>query len=218
MTWYAQRGEDAKLVEILTTLGFPPEGRNGFYIDIGAWEPTVDSVTKWFYDRGWFGINVEPVPYYHNLLQADRVLDVNVRFAISDRIGQAEMVCYEGSGLSTLTEEYKNQPYSFSRSTVRVPTITLAALCNMYVPCMNNGFSWEIDFLKIDVEGHEREVLIGGDWTHYRPRVMVIEATKPGTDIPAWDLWDGFVRNECAYDFLEFDGLNRWYVDRRLNR
>jgi hypothetical protein len=61
-----------------------------------------------------------------------------------------------------------------------------------------------IDFLKIDVESHEREVLEGGDWGRYRPRVVLIEATQP-------DHWEQILLTS-DYLFALFDGLNRYYV------
>ena len=70
--WYAQTGEDRRLVE----LGKKP---NGFYIDVGGWEPQTDSLTQWFYDRSWHGINIEPVPCYHSLLGKKRPRDINLR-------------------------------------------------------------------------------------------------------------------------------------------
>ena len=44
----------------------------GFYIHIGAQHPEIDSVSKAFFDRGWQGVHVEPVPHYANLLREAR--------------------------------------------------------------------------------------------------------------------------------------------------
>ena len=68
-----------------------------------------------------------------------------------------------------------------------------------------------IDFLSIDVEGHEREVLAGGDWKTWRPRIVVVEATEPTTTIPSHEKWEGILL-EASYLFATFDGLNRYYV------
>ncbi len=54
MISYAQNQEDVLLNRVFQGLS------DGFYIDVGANDPVVDSVTKLFYDRGWTGINVEP--------------------------------------------------------------------------------------------------------------------------------------------------------------
>src|SRR5207249_363695 len=68
-----------------------------------------------------------------------------------------------------------------------------------------------IDFLKIDVEGHERQVITGNDWRRFRPRIVVVEATHPMSRKPAWESWEKLlVDNDYKMGF--FDGLNRYYV------
>jgi hypothetical protein len=81
---------------------------------------------------------------------------------------------------------------------------TLAKICEQYVRA-------EIDFVSIDVEGYEREVIEGGDWKRWRPCILVIEATKPGTTIPSHDDWEPLLL-AADYLFATFDGLNRYYV------
>jgi hypothetical protein len=80
---------------------------------------------------------------------------------------------------------------------------------------------WSIDFLKIDVEGWEKEVLDGMDFTRHRPIVLVIEAIKPDAQpedfhdgcrtFAAWHGWEPQVL-DAGYQFAYFDGLNRFYV------
>ena len=75
-----------------------------------------------------------------------------------------------------------------------------------------------IDFLKIDVEGFEQEVLEGADWSRYRPRVVLVEATRPTTNIASYEHWEAILL-AADYLFAFFDGLNRYYVpaeDRQL--
>ena len=77
MTWvsYAQNYEDVTLRRALRDVS------SGFYVDVGANDPRVDSVTRAFYERGWHGINIEPVAHWHDRLQADRPRDINLRVA-----------------------------------------------------------------------------------------------------------------------------------------
>jgi hypothetical protein len=75
-----------------------------------------------------------------------------------------------------------------------------------------------IDFLKVDVEGYERSVLEGADFAQFRPRIIVIEATEPGTQVPSHESWEHLVL-DAAYRFVLFDGINRFYLreeDRAL--
>ena len=68
-----------------------------------------------------------------------------------------------------------------------------------------------VDFLKVDVEGFEAEVLAGADWSRFRPRVVVMEATVPKSDEPAHQAWEPMLV-EAGYRFAMFDGLNRFYA------
>ena len=78
MISYAQNYED---VILNRAFGGKPRG---FYIDVGAWDPTVDSVTKHFYDLGWSGINVEPAAEPFRALQTERPRDLNLQVALGD--------------------------------------------------------------------------------------------------------------------------------------
>lgn len=201
--WYAQHGEDQRLAAILG------DKATGFYIDVGAWEPVVDSVTKHFYDRGWRGINIEPVPYYHNRLTQERPRDINMQVAVSDDIGIAQFTHIHATGLSTFVPEYRDKFVRGRTSdTFDVQVWTLDYIAARHIP-----LDQHVDFLKIDVEGWERPVVLGAKRLLHDnpPTVLVIEATVPGTDIPAWETWDQLVR-ASGYQFVEFDGLNRWYV------
>ena len=72
---YAQNMEDVLLWRCFKDL------ENGTYIDVGANDPSEDSVTKAFYDRGWSGINIEPIQRHHDDLTAQRPRDINLRVA-----------------------------------------------------------------------------------------------------------------------------------------
>lgn len=78
---YAQNGEDILLWRALRDLP------NGFYIDVGAEDPTQNSVTRAFYERGWHGINVEPVLAHCDKLCNERPRDLTLQVAIGDRVG-----------------------------------------------------------------------------------------------------------------------------------
>jgi FkbM family methyltransferase len=210
--WFAQHGEDRRLAKLLAGR------RRGFYVDVGAWDPHQDSVTKYFYERNWRGVNVEPHPVLYQRLVAARPKDVNLPVALGATNEERLLTLVGNSGLTTfdqhfagnaerwLAENGRGQP---EVAQIRVQVTTLAEVCRRYVPA---GTS--IDFLKIDVEGAEGDVLRGGDWANYRPEILVVEAVQPLTSIPAWDDWDDFVRS-CGYAFIEFDGLNRWYRRER---
>ena len=74
-----------------------------------------------------------------------------------------------------------------------------------------NFVKGEVHFLKIDVEGYEREVLSGMDLTRFRPWIILIEATRPLTSINVGEVWERSLLTS-RYGFVHFDGLNRWYI------
>ena len=207
---YAQNGEDMVLARAF------PDVSSGLYIDVGASDPVVDSVTKHFYDRGWRGINIEPAIAALEKLQDTRPDDVNLGLAVGAAEGTA--IFYElplqMTGCSTLSpelaEQYRRDGWEPEEREVQITT--LAHVCGEHVG------DREIDFLKIDVEGDELAVLTGADLGRFRPRVLVVEATRPGTSKPSHAEWEPLVL-EARYEFVLFDGLNRFYVrdeDRAL--
>lgn len=201
VTSYAQNHEDVLLARL-----FPP-GLQGFYIDVGAMDPVVNSVTKLFSDRGWTGVNVEPATFPFERLQAGRPRDVNLNVGLSDAEGTLTLFESDpNSGWSTFSEDQAAQHRESGLTLIErpVPVLTLAQVCQKYV-------TDTIDFMSIDVEGHERQVLEGGDWRTWRPRVVVVEATEPNTTITTHHQWE-HVLLDADYVFAAFDGLNRYYV------
>lgn len=201
MVSYAQNHEDVLLDRLF------PRGIAGFYIDVGAHDPVTDSVTKHFYDLGWRGVNVEPAKEPYGRLDAGRTRDVNLNCGISDREG--ETTFYEAPpsiGVSTLSasQAQLHEEAGIPMVERALAVTTLAKVCEDHV-------DQPIDFLTIDVEGHERHVLAGADWTRWRPRVVVVEATEPGVTIPTHQAWEAVIL-DAGYVFATFDGLNRFYV------
>ncbi len=200
---YAQNAEDVVLAR-----AFRPDAQPGFWIDAGAGDPIVDSVTAAFAERGWTGINVEPYPEAYGALCEARPRDVNLPFALGEKPGFAKL--FPGPtgspGLSTLVPEYADlfSGGDDDPSPVEVEVRTLADIVLQHAPSV-------VDFLKVDVEGWERQALAGADWALFRPRVVVVEATVPGTAIPTYGDWEPILL-DAGYHFVLFDGLNRFYV------
>jgi FkbM family methyltransferase len=206
MISYAQNREDAVLARVFE------KQPTGFYIDVGAHHPTNDSITRHFYDRGWRGINIEPGETYAALAR-ERPRDINLHAAVSNSAGEATYYEFLGTGLSTLcTTEALARIQEGRRAAPRlVQSLTLASICQTHA-------QGDIDFISIDVEGHEREVIAGGDWRRWRPRVAVVESTRPNTTEASHASWEPLLLGN-GYTFAVFDGLSRFYVrdeDRSL--
>jgi FkbM family methyltransferase len=198
---YTQNMEDYHLA-----LAFAGQ-RTGLYIDVGGGHPIADNVSFWFYERGWQGIVVEPQADLLELYGRLRPRDVRIGGLVGRQCGEIDFHVVERlHGFSTTIERYARAAASFGVDyrTVRLPVTTLAQLCE------DNDVA-AIDFLKVDVEGAEADVLLGGDWRRFRPRVVVVEAMTPGSGEPAWQEWEPFLLAQ-GYRFALFDTLNRFYV------
>src|SRR5262245_26240484 len=97
---YAQNQEDVMLYRALR------EVERGFYIDVGAQDPIIDSVTKAFYERGWHGINIEPNEEYFEKLQSQRPHDLNLATVVGREAGLIGFYEVAHTGLSTTNAEY----------------------------------------------------------------------------------------------------------------
>lgn len=202
MISYAQNFEDVMLARCFA-------GRtNGFYVDVGAAHPITDSVTNHFYIHGWRGINIEPVTTYFNLLVQERPEDINLKIAIDDKEGEADFFELTGTGLSTLiaNEAERAMDLGFKQHMCRIKTQPLSAI-------FLEANIKNIDFLKVDVEGAEAAVLRSNDWSQFRPKIVLVEATRPNEPTPAWDEWEPHLLAQ-NYVFVWFDGLNRFYVTK----
>ncbi len=171
---YSQDSEDLLVASLFQ------HTEHGFYVDVGCHHPIRYSNTKLFYDRGWRGINIDATPGVKELFDRHRRRDINVHAAIADRSGTMELAVFDESAINTLT-------VTAGARTVTVPAFPLAEVLKRWLPTEQ-----PIDFLSVDVEGWDLQVLMSNDWTRYRPRVLVVEYV--GVDL----------RKICASPMVEY--------------
>ncbi len=198
---YSQNAEDVLLWRALGHIA------HGFYLDVGANHPVEHSVTKAFYDAGWRGINIEPLPSYQSAFREQRLHDINLAIAAGATNGSIalfDVPAVQGWASSDRSVAEAHRADGHAVTELTVPVRTLTSVCEQYV-------SGPIHFLKVDVEGFEGEVLKGMDFARWRPWVLVIEATLPNSRVSNHGDWEHLVTG-CNYQFAWFDGLNRYYV------
>ena len=200
---YAQNFEDVMLWRALSHVDC------GFYIDIGAHHPTIDSVSLAFYERGWTGIDVEPVPDSAALLREHRPENEVVEMVLSNDTGKISLTVVPETGLSTASTDLaaviaEDSEKYYELEVLEVDQCRLSDLADFYA-----GRS--VHWMKIDVEGFEQPVLEGWDPTILRPWILVVEATVPNSDQSNHACWESIVLG-AGYQCVYKDGLNRFYL------
>lgn len=169
---YSQEGEDVILARIFGNK------IKGFYVDVGAHHPKRFSNTYLFYSRGWRGINIDSTPGSMAAFNKSRPRDINIEAAISKAPGEMTFFLYNEPALNTFDRDlvikrkkqhYQNQRYHV----IEERKICTTTLRNILKEALPEG--QRIDFLSVDVEGMDLEVLQSNDWLLYRPGYILVE-------------------------------------------
>ena len=169
-TCYGQDGEDLVLDRMLERQA------QGFYVDVGAHHPVRFSNTYLFYLRGWQGINIDAQPGSMLPFRQWRDRDTNIECGIAGAAGALPYYQFNEPALNTFDKaeaELKNHPPYRLVNTVEVPVRRLDEVLDEFMPA-----STSIDFLSVDVEGKDHEVLASSNWSRYRPRFVVAETLR----------------------------------------
>ena len=146
--------------------------KRAIFVDVGAHHPFRFSNTQFFYQRGWRGINIEADPAAHALFQEYRPEDINVSCMVSDEEKTYDFDIYNEPALNSgvaARREHVGTNY-FVKETLSLPARRLSSILDDYVPA-----GTEIDFLSVDVEGFDLNVLRSNDWSKHKPRFVVVE-------------------------------------------
>lgn len=173
--FYSKSGEDAILFNLFYNK--LANRAKGFYVDIGAHHPTFQSNTFLFYKNGWSGINIDADPDSINQLAKNRKRDINLNIGVGEKSssltfyrlekGYETMNSFSLKNLKDLGIENK------IRDEIKIQVKPLKLILEETLP---KGKA--IDFIDIDVEGMDLDVLKSNDWNQFRPKVVLIEADK----------------------------------------
>jgi len=144
---------------------------NGFYVDVGAQHPIKNNNTYLLHKKGWEGINIDLDQKNINLFNVSRKNDYNICAAVSSLEKNTDLYYYhEGSPINTLSKKIAERQKAVVKKKINIRTKTLTSILE------NTKFrNKEIDFLSIDVEGVELEVLQGLNLDIYKPKIIVVE-------------------------------------------
>ena len=168
---YSQEGEDM----VLRSFYEGKKNYKGFYIDVGALHPYRYSNTLYFYKKGWKGINIEPTPGAIKAFNILRHRDINLNIGISDKSGKLLFYCFNEPALNGFSKEHSkgidntSSKYKIIKE-VEVDTHPLSYVFDKYLPA-----NQKIDFLTIDAEGLDLQILQSNNWTKYKPTYILVE-------------------------------------------
>lgn len=167
---YSQYGEDMILRAIYERY---PNSYKGYYIDVGAYHPKKYSNSYYFYRKGWNGICIDPSPTVSRLFKLVRPHDLFLGIGISEKEGSVPFLLYAEPGYNTFLQSTANHlPYKPIKE-ICISCMPLSLVLKKYLPDTRT-----IDFLSVDAEGMDFEVLRSNDWDQYRPRIVLIESLE----------------------------------------
>lgn len=168
---YSQEGEDIVLERYFENK------RQGFYIDIGAHHPFRFSNTYKFYLKGWVGINIDAMPGSMSLFEKHRPRDINIEQPIAEKQEKLTYYVFNESALNTFDALYAEKYLLNANYKVLekkdLEAYPLGVVLEKYLP-----EGKQIDFMSIDVEGFDLQVLKSNNWIKFKPLVILVESLE----------------------------------------
>lgn len=167
---YSQEGEDMVLRTMLEKF----KGQ-GCYIDIGAHHPKRFSNTYYFYRKGWSGVNIDPRPGCMDMFNKLRRRDINLEIGVGRTQRKLMYYMFEEPAYNSFNTELSMERIQDPKinfiGTKEILVRTLEDILDEYLPQEK-----KVNFISIDVEGLEMEVLESNNWSKYKPDIILIES------------------------------------------
>ena len=201
---FSQCGEDLIVYYIFQNIiknPFPT------YIDIGAHHPYNLSNTALLYEKGCKGINIEPNPILFKQFERYRKKDINLNVGVSDQSRKLIFYNLSDPALSTFAKEeadilIKNKRIDLEKEYL-IDVIDINEIITNY---SQDVFP---NFLSLDVEGFDEQILKAVNYEKYRPDVICVETIKYTSD-------GKFIKNDTIIELLQTKGYTL-YADTRIN-
>lgn len=205
----SQKGEDLLIDEYFN------HKKRGFYIDIGACHPKRFNNTKIFYDKGWRGINIEPNPTRIEFFHKERKRDINLNIGIGKTKKMATFYLLNSAGTSTFSKKEANSLIKLGHKLERKIKVQMYRLEDI----IKKHVKGDIDFMTVDTEALDLEVLKSNNWKKVRPKLICVETidfinilTSIKENTRGKDEITNFLRSKGYEEFFS-NGLNTFYQD-----
>ena len=143
---------------------------NGFYLDVGSQHPISNNNTYLLFKRGWSGINIDLDKKNFDLFNTARPNDINLNLAISSNVAEKKLYFYhDKSPINTLDKVVSDFQTATVKEIKRIKTTTLD------IALQNLKFNNKIDYMNLDVEGHEMDIFKAFDLSVYKPSIISVE-------------------------------------------
>lgn len=200
---YSQYGEDLVIDRLL---GHP---KSGTFVDVGANDPHFLSNTKRFYVRGWRGVNVEPHVVNFRKFLAARPGDTNLNIGIGSDEGVLDFYQLDPDQISTFSEKEAKRYMALGQRLVEVRKVKVEPLSRVL-----EDVQAPIDFISVDVEGIDLDVLRSNDWSRFRPKLVCVESGDHETRAQDMKIYDFMC--SVGYEQVYFNGCNGIWRDRGM--
>src|SRR5688572_12859745 len=153
--------------------------KHGSFVDVGAYHPLLSSNTMLFYTEAWRGVNIDPLPGGMELFNKYRPEDTNLEVAVSDTEGDVVyyMIGDKPHQMNSIVPEFQEK--FFEDFKIDPATVNKIMVQSRPLAALLDENTWpakpDIDFLSVDVEGYEMNVLRSNNWEKYRPKLILVE-------------------------------------------